>query len=782
MVEMALAQKVRKVLGFWRHITVEPLLLCWLLPSCFLIAAMENLELEKSCRVNLGLEDIVCTNMINKTIHNIDCTEVTPPEVNVMNKTVDGEENRAETVLVNEDGVVNLDVLKERVCAAETESQKVVALIKGYRAPISAIFPLIIVLFAGGWSDKKRLRKPCMLLPVFGEFLGCLALFISAIFMLQLPMEFAGILEKLFPAMCGGFTLMLMGVYSYITDITAEEDRTFRFGVLAVSISLIPIAGVPWSGYLFEKLGYIYLFLLCLVIYIVGIIYALIFIKEIPAPQQQQQPQQEEKGGDTNGVNLENGREQTVQQVVKKNAILEFFDPTLLKDCIAVVTKKREGNRQMMIILLIAAYFTFLGPPLGETDFIYPFTRKKFNWQATEYVLFLTYSTFIALAGTVIMISFVSKYLKCSDPLIGVISSIGTVISKPILAFAATGAVYYAGTIIDLFLGCRPIALKSIISTFVEANEIGRVYSILGIMESLVQFIFPAMYSAVYINTLENFVGAIYLFGEIFFVPTLIIFIILYIQHKRNSRDQKSDEEKNDASRTNGSTVCKRIMEQLGQADMDHAQRQVVSISQDSFYRELTAAEKAKAERGQFNFDHPDAFNEDMMLRTLKDILAGKKVEIPAYDYRTNSLRPERLITIYPVDVVMFEGILTFYFPEIRDLFHMKLFVDTDSDTRLARRVPRDVNERGRDLDQVLNYYLNYVKPAFEEFCSPTKKFADVIIPRGADNTVAIELIVEHIRDFLNNRSSGRGQDLSLPPVAEKKKKPDNISPLQRLH
>ncbi|XP_055697426.1 uridine-cytidine kinase isoform X1 [Phlebotomus papatasi] len=230
------------------------------------------------------------------------------------------------------------------------------------------------------------------------------------------------------------------------------------------------------------------------------------------------------------------------------------------------------------------------------------------------------------------------------------------------------------------------------------------------------------------------------------------------------------------------STVCKRIMEQLGQADMDHTQRQVVCISQDSFYRELTAAEKAKAERGVYNFDHPDAFNEDLMLKTLQDILAGKKVEIPSYDYRSNSLRPERLITIYPVDVVMFEGILTFYFPEIRDLFHMKLFVDTDSDTRLARRVPRDVNEWGRDLDQVLNYYLNYVKPAFEEFCSPTKKFADVIIPRGADNTVAIELIVEHIREFLNNRSSGRSQDFNLSSAAAKPKKPDNISPLQRLH
>ncbi|XP_017047082.1 uridine-cytidine kinase isoform X1 [Drosophila ficusphila] len=201
------------------------------------------------------------------------------------------------------------------------------------------------------------------------------------------------------------------------------------------------------------------------------------------------------------------------------------------------------------------------------------------------------------------------------------------------------------------------------------------------------------------------------------------------------------------------STVCKKIMEALGQAEMDHTQRQVVSISQDSFYRELTPAEKAKAQKGLFNFDHPDAFNEELMYSTLQNILQGHKVEIPSYDYRTNSLDFENVLVIYPADVVLFEGILVFYFPKIRDLFHMKLFVDTDSDTRLARRVPRDINERGRDLDAVLTQYMTFVKPAFEEFCSPTKKFADVIIPRGADNTVAIDLIVQHIRDFLNNRS-----------------------------
>lgn len=113
---------------------------------------------------------------------------------------------------------------------------------------------------------------------------------------------------------------------------------------------------------------------------------------------------------------------------------------------------------------------------------------------------------------------------------------------------------------------------------------------------------------------------------------------------------------------------------------------QVVSISQDSFYRELSEEEKSRAHKGRFNFDHPDAFDEDLMYKTMKEILDGKKVVIHLYDYRTNSQCKDKTITIYPADVVLFEGILVFYFPKIRELFHMKLFVDTDSDTRLARR------------------------------------------------------------------------------------------------
>uniref|UniRef100_A0AAZ3P204 uridine/cytidine kinase n=1 Tax=Oncorhynchus tshawytscha TaxID=74940 RepID=A0AAZ3P204_ONCTS len=185
------------------------------------------------------------------------------------------------------------------------------------------------------------------------------------------------------------------------------------------------------------------------------------------------------------------------------------------------------------------------------------------------------------------------------------------------------------------------------------------------------------------------------------------------------------------------STVCAKIMELLGQNKVDHHQRKVAIVSQDSFYRVLTLDQKAKALKGQYNFDHPDAFDNELMYQTLKDIVEGSVVEVPTYDFVTHSRLQDRIM-VYPADVVLFEGILVFYSQEVRDMFHMKLFVDTDSDVR------------GCTNYQILNQYTTFVKPAFEEFCLPTKKYADVIIPRGVDNMVAINLIVQHIQDILN--------------------------------
>jgi len=211
------------------------------------------------------------------------------------------------------------------------------------------------------------------------------------------------------------------------------------------------------------------------------------------------------------------------------------------------------------------------------------------------------------------------------------------------------------------------------------------------------------------------------------------------------------------------STVCEKIMESLRQIDLENVERQVVHISQDSFYRELKGADRARVKKGLYNWDHPDAFDNALMERCLRDIIEGRPTKIPMYDYKSNCRVPNSFTTIHPqqVDVVLFEGILTFYNPEIRGMFNMKLFIDTDADSRLSKRVLKDVDELGRDLDQVLHQYINYVKPAFEEFCMPTKKFADVIIPRGPENKIAIELISQHIADRLSGPQAEREMDYS---------------------
>merc|ERR1711899_484375 len=200
------------------------------------------------------------------------------------------------------------------------------------------------------------------------------------------------------------------------------------------------------------------------------------------------------------------------------------------------------------------------------------------------------------------------------------------------------------------------------------------------------------------------------------------------------------------------STVCEKIRALVVNEDAENG-RQIITLSQDSFYRDLTAKESDQAKKGMFNFDHPDAFDHQLMVKCLKDIKECRSTQVPLYDFKTNSRVENEFTTIHPSDVVLLEGILVFYYKEVRDLFDMKLFVDTDADTRLARRVLRDIEERGRDLENVLFQYTNLVKPAFEEFCLPTKKHADVIIPRGADNTVAISLVAQHIKDIIHKRN-----------------------------
>ncbi|KAJ6950947.1 uridine kinase-like protein 3 [Populus alba x Populus x berolinensis] len=186
-------------------------------------------------------------------------------------------------------------------------------------------------------------------------------------------------------------------------------------------------------------------------------------------------------------------------------------------------------------------------------------------------------------------------------------------------------------------------------------------------------------------------------------------------------------------------TVCDMIIQQL------HDQR-VVLVNQDSFYHDLTDEELTRVH--EYNFDHPDAFDTEQLLCAMEKLRHGQAVDIPNYDFKSyKNVFPARRVN--PSDVIILEGILIFHDPRIRELMNMKIFVDTDADVRLARRIRRDIVEKGRDIATVLDQYSKFVKPAFDDFILPTKKYADIIIPRGGDNHVAIDLIVQHIRTKL---------------------------------
>ncbi|XP_053430870.1 uridine-cytidine kinase-like 1 isoform X4 [Nycticebus coucang] len=177
----------------------------------------------------------------------------------------------------------------------------------------------------------------------------------------------------------------------------------------------------------------------------------------------------------------------------------------------------------------------------------------------------------------------------------------------------------------------------------------------------------------------------------------------------------------------------------------------VVLLSMDSFYKVLTKQQQEQAARNNFNFDHPDAFDFDLIISTLKKLKQGKSVKVPIYDFTTHS-RKKDWKTLYGANVIIFEGIMAFADKTLLELLDMKIFVDTDSDIRLVRRLRRDISERGRDIEGVIKQYNKFVKPAFDQYIQPTMRLADIVVPRGSGNTVAIDLIVQHVHSQLEER------------------------------
>ena len=181
-------------------------------------------------------------------------------------------------------------------------------------------------------------------------------------------------------------------------------------------------------------------------------------------------------------------------------------------------------------------------------------------------------------------------------------------------------------------------------------------------------------------------------------------------------------------------TVARLVTENVGES--------VMRIPLDNYYEDLSHLDMA--ERQEVNYDHPSAFEWELLREHLVELLEGRPVEMPQYDFEAHNRKDER-VTVDPTDVIVVEGILALYDESINEMLDLRLYVETDADVRILRRIRRDVLDRGRDLDGVIGQYLSTVKPMHEQFIEPSKKHADLIIPEGA-NSVAVSLLEEKVK------------------------------------
>ncbi|XP_061728977.1 proton-coupled folate transporter-like [Cydia pomonella] len=456
------------------NITVEPVVACFVIPGVLARLATQNLNLDKACRVNLGYGDAVCDSLLAR------------------------ESNK---------------YLKEELAV-----QELVASMEVWKNLIVTAIPSFLILFLGAWSDRTRKRKICILLPVVGDLLMCLSNILSVYFFYEIPVQLTMFLEAIFPAITGGWITSYMGIFSYISDISSVETRTFRIGVT----NLCTTAGGPiasaLSGILLHNIGYYGVFTVSGLLFLFSICYGFIFIQDPERPVSEKEI--EDKSADVWG------------------SFKSFFDTKHVQDTLAVAFKTGPNHRQTKSILILTCIVLIHGPWYGEYSVRYLFTRYRFNWDALKYSFYNTFYIVVHALGALISISLFSRYLKWNDSVLGIISTCSKFVGAIAVARATTSLDMYIAVLLETFNATTFTAMRSISSKLVTSDELGKMTSVFNLTEILANMIFGPVYSWLYRETLSVDPGIIYYVSAAFTVPPIIIFIWIFIQHKKDTRKE----------------------------------------------------------------------------------------------------------------------------------------------------------------------------------------------------------------------------------------------------
>uniref|UniRef100_A0A336KPQ4 CSON013923 protein n=1 Tax=Culicoides sonorensis TaxID=179676 RepID=A0A336KPQ4_CULSO len=543
----------QKLWKFILGMKIELAFLLYFAPGTLNTIGLELLPIEKACRINLNYSDIVCSNLNNAYLKEL-CPSVYEFEGNESYTSSDFILNFSqENNLTDSDSDILFDV-----CTAETEAQALKLQVQTDRAPLGYL-ALIVIIFAGPLGDKYNRKKPFLLLPMIGELISVTAYLITSIFQTTVPMQFHLYLETFVNSICGGFSLMLMGVFSILAATTAEEDRTFRFGVFSAFSSGAGIVLSPLAKYVFEWMGYVYMFIFCLIIHICGVIFIIFYIDEVPKPtesanhemkKEKTEPISTLEGGKVNpgydattestASTLElrsrsaieekvisqlqeaASTSKAVSEEVHKNIVRESFDMFISNFKVLSVVRPFSGRVTLCLIIIGYSIFVF-----SNTDVLLlsSFGRIAWGW-TTEFALYASFNTAVGFIGTLIVTGIFVNLFKLADPLLVIIAVICRLISRLMYAFTKDFAMIYLAGGIDMFNSAPAVAIRSVLSKIVAVDELGRLYTVMSVLETLISPLSVKAYVKIFQDYLETKPGTFYFLT----VGLLAVVILLFIR------------------------------------------------------------------------------------------------------------------------------------------------------------------------------------------------------------------------------------------------------------
>ncbi|OWR47493.1 adenylate cyclase [Danaus plexippus plexippus] len=406
--------------------------------------------------------------------------------------------------------------------------QTLVAQVVAWKFPLQTAIPAVMVLFVGAWSDKTKKRKICILFPFLGEIIANIGLIFATFFKLSLTVT--ALIEALPSAFTGSYIIIFIGMYSFMADRTSVESRTFRLGLVTICVTLGTPTGTALSGILLQVLGYYGMFSMLIILYSSSLLYGFIRLEDIL-------PIEDNVTSDCGNGSF-------------KRSVKEVFG--LVANTVLVVFKPRAFGMRKRILAVIVLYVIMVGPLYGDSQVGYLYAIHKFKFHEIEYTLYGTINIIFGMSGTFFCITLLCKRLHVQDSLIGLLAGVSRIAGCLVLAFAPNRAWYYSAPIFSIFSHTGLTAVRSIATKSVPGDEVAKLSSVIGVMEAIAPSVYMPTSSFIYVNTLDTFPGAFYLFDAMLTVFALILFSYIYVLVRRIERDMVRDHSrKEEFARTN---------------------------------------------------------------------------------------------------------------------------------------------------------------------------------------------------------------------------------------